>query len=130
MPYFRIPNFLFYKGNISIYDSNSIYDRFYGSRFSTFSPWIHTQEPLPIVYLTFGHSRDKITFRLGGVPGLLGVTLPLSYNGTQSSGNSPLRTTALKDQSLGWIALPRENWNKKSLKNGGKDTQEKLQILR
>lgn len=34
--------------------------------------------------------------RLGGVPGLLGVTLPLSYNGTQFSGDSPLRTTALK----------------------------------
>lgn len=52
-------------------------------------------------FLTVGYSRDKITFRLGGVPGLLGVTLPLSYNGTQSSGDSPLRTTALKGPKFG-----------------------------
>ena len=39
--------------------------------------------------------------RLGGVPGLLGVTLPLSYNGTQFSGDSPLRTTALKGPKFG-----------------------------
>lgn len=75
--------------------------RLYSSRFSTFSPWMHKnhcQEYIQIV--TFGHSRDKITFGLGGVPGLLGVTLPLSYNGTQSSGDSPLRTV-LKGPKFG-----------------------------
>lgn len=51
--------------------------------------------------LTVGYSRHTITFRLGGVPGLLGVTLPLFYNGPQSPGDSPLRTTALKGSKFG-----------------------------
>lgn len=51
--------------------------------------------------LTVGYSRDKITLRLGGVLGLLGLTPPLSYNGPQSSGDSPLRTTALKGSKFG-----------------------------
>lgn len=98
MPYFRIPNSFFTK-EISQF---IIVTRLYSSRFSTFSPWIpknYCQENIQI--LTFRHSRDKITFRLGGVPGLLGVTLPLSYKGTQSSGDSPLRTTALKGPKFG-----------------------------
>ena len=104
MPCFTISNFLFLTMETA---------QFIVVTTVADSPWIpfphgylvpmDTQEPLLeyIQILTFGHSRDKITFRLGGVPGLLGVTLPLSYNGTQSSGDSPLRTTALKGPKFG-----------------------------
>lgn len=77
--------------------------------------------------LTVGYSRDKITFRLGGVPGLLGVTLPLSYNGTQSSGDSPLRTTALKGPKFGVDIITQRKLKQEILKRGDKGTQENLQ---